>query len=147
MKLNLGCGTKQISGYLNIDNEPTTKPDMVLDLTKTPYPWKNNSIEKIRLDNTIEHLHVNPLRLILELKRILKPNGKLFIIAPNCFYWKSRLKFLFGRFEANQGYHFEHCWFLKPSFLKKLLDYYGFETSQVNDLFDQEIRITARKRA
>ena len=59
-KLNLGCGNKKIDGYINIDGSEYCKPDLVLNLENTPYPFKSNTIDEIRLKSVIEHFPLDP---------------------------------------------------------------------------------------
>ena len=49
MKLNLGCGSKILEGYTNVDKFDYYKPDIVHDLEITPYPFEENSIDEIIL--------------------------------------------------------------------------------------------------
>jgi len=145
MKVNLGSGLKYLDGYVNVDMEKNVKCDIVCDITKG-LPFRDFSVDEILLDNVLEHLDVDLVKLIVEVKRVLKPNGLLKIISPNCFKWDHRINFLFGKFKAGDGYHFNHKWLFKPSFLKGLLEYYGFEVNKVNDLFDRRVDLIARKR-
>jgi len=80
LKLNLGCGDDIRQGYLNLDKED-------LDLNVFPYRLngniiKDNSIDEILLYRVIDHLD-EPLQVISELKRILKPDGILKIIVSH----------------------------------------------------------------
>lgn len=59
-----------------------------------------NALESCRFDwvlclDVLEHLN-NPFNLVLEMHRILKPNGRAIINVPNHFDWRGRLKILFG---------------------------------------------------
>jgi SAM-dependent methyltransferase len=74
-KLHLGCGPNYLSGYINIDSSPYVKKDIALDLTKTPYPFEDNSIDYILCWNVMEHLEMNPIKFMEEMWRILKPGG------------------------------------------------------------------------
>ena len=47
MKINLGCGSKILPGWTNLDKFSTYKPDIVHDLEVFPYPFKDNSVEEI----------------------------------------------------------------------------------------------------
>lgn len=146
MKLNIGCGQKKLRGYINVDINPSNQPDMVLDITKD-WPWDNDSVDEILLDNVVEHLEMDIIQLSQKAKKVLKPNGYLKIICPNCFDWRSRLRYLFGEFGVNSGFHYDHRWLYKPSWLKELLEYNGFSVNKVSDLFDNEVNIIARKRS
>jgi len=52
-KLNLGCGDKIIPGYINIDKYKTFDPDIIHDLEKFPYPFKDNTIIEIHSKKAI----------------------------------------------------------------------------------------------
>ncbi|ELZ94996.1 hypothetical protein C440_07967 [Haloferax mucosum ATCC BAA-1512] len=89
LKLNLGCGDDIKQGWLNVDYRPgemgvqgdVVEPDEIHDLNETPWPWPDDSAERILLDNVLEHL-VDPVEAILEAIRVLAPGGRLEIVAP-----------------------------------------------------------------
>lgn len=74
-KLNIGCGFKKLSGYLNIDKS-------FHDLNVFPYPFKTESFDEIIAHNILEHLD-DLIGTMQELHRILKRDGKLDIIVPH----------------------------------------------------------------
>jgi len=81
MKINLGSGNKRIKGYINIDKFDSEFVDVVHDLEKTPYPFKDNSIDEIRSVNIFEHL--NNIDVVMnECHRILKEGGILLVKVP-----------------------------------------------------------------
>ena len=82
VRLNIGCGTNQILGYLNIDMEPRVSPDLVLDVRKElPFPDKHAS--EILFFHTIEHIEEKYHELILnEFYRVLQPEGILLLSYP-----------------------------------------------------------------
>lgn len=148
VKINVGCGLVKKPGYINIDANPDLKPDLVWKIGEKPLPFKNNSINEINADSILEHLDTGFVEFIVEAKRLLKSNGILKFYVPNCFHWKARLKYLFGKFDAASGFHYDHRWFFKPSFCVAVLKFYGFEVvTNHSDLFDLEIRVVVRKRA
>jgi SAM-dependent methyltransferase len=81
-KLNLGCGQFKKKGFLNIDKDSLAKPDIVHNLDKIPYPFKDNSFSHIEADHVLEHLK-DPFVVMKEMHRILKPKGKLRIRVPH----------------------------------------------------------------
>ena len=84
MKLNLGCGTKLLSDYVNVDKYG--KADIVHNLEEIPYPWKNNEIEEIILHHVLEHLGETPtnfMKIMKEFYRICKPNSLIKITVPH----------------------------------------------------------------
>jgi len=75
IKLNLGCGEHKLEGWINLDKEQ-------LDLNKLPYNLPDNYADEILVLHVLEHLYIPIYEAILELHRILKPNGKLIIKLP-----------------------------------------------------------------
>jgi len=56
-------------------------------------PFKDGSFKYIVLAEVVEHLK-NPYEVMGELKRILKPGGKLILSTPNILNLKSRMRYL-----------------------------------------------------
>ncbi len=86
MKLNLGCGSNKLEGYVNVDKYDTYKPDIVHDLEKFPYPFKDNSVSHILLSHVLEHLGQNPdvfNSIIKELYRICSNKALIDIRVPH----------------------------------------------------------------
>jgi SAM-dependent methyltransferase len=81
-KLNLGCGEHHKEGYLNVDWQPLTKPDVSHNLNVLPYPFEDSSFELIEAYHLLEHLD-KPFAVMTELHRILKPGGVLHIKVPH----------------------------------------------------------------
>jgi len=81
MKLNLGCGNDNIKGYTNLDIKEGRNVNIVHNLNEFPYPFKDNTIEEIRMSHILEHLD-NPINTLHECHRILKRNGVIKIIVP-----------------------------------------------------------------
>jgi len=80
MKLNLGCGTKKIEGYVNVDCIKEVKPDIVCDLEK-PMPFKDESADEILCDNVLEHIE-DAVSFIKEIHRIAKKDARIIIRVP-----------------------------------------------------------------
>jgi SAM-dependent methyltransferase len=83
MKLNLGCGSFKKYGYINVDIRKEVNPDLVVDLNKFPYPFKDNTFDLVEAFHVLEHLN-SPFEAMFELHRILKNGGELKIAVPHC---------------------------------------------------------------
>lgn len=59
-------------------------------------PFKNEEFDIVICKDILEHI-LDPLELLLEVKRVLKKEGYVVISLPNHFYLFSRLRMLFGK--------------------------------------------------
>ena len=89
MKLNLGCGEKKIDGFINVDKIKTSAVDMVHDLDVFPYPFPDNSVDEVVMDNVLEHLE-NTIAVMEEIYRLAAPRAMIKINVP---YFKSNSAF------------------------------------------------------
>ena len=115
MKLNLGCGTKKLPGFINIDIRKEVEPDVVADITALTH-IHNESVDLIYCCHCLEHISFNDIRKVLiRWYDILKPGGILRISVPDIevifahyFYWRD-LKllrgFLWGEQDNEHNFH------------------------------------------
>jgi len=86
MKLNLGCGVNQRTGWVNVDSSPACKPDLVFDLETTPWPWPDSSIEEMAFNHSLEHMGQDSrvfLAIMKEIYRVAQPGGLIRINVPH----------------------------------------------------------------
>ena len=118
MKLNLGCGSEKLEGYINVDCNKELGPDLLCDFTKDGLPYANGSVEQVVLFHTIEHIQKSfHLQLLLEIRRVLCPDGTFLISYPEftrCYenwrtnhrgkreFWEATI---FGRQSSPSDYH------------------------------------------
>lgn len=81
-KLNLGCGNDIREEFINIDFERFSGVDMVYDLNKMPYPFKDSYFEEILMQDILEHLE-DPYSIMKEIWRISKKNAIVKIRVPH----------------------------------------------------------------
>jgi len=86
--LNLGCGNKPMENAINIDKNPKTKPDIILNLERK-LPFKNNSVEAVHANHILAHLR-DVYKVMDEVYRVCKNGAKIYIEVP---YYKSPLAF------------------------------------------------------
>ena len=84
MKLNLGSGNRKLKGWFNVDIDPTSKPDKIMDVNKE-FPFKDNSVDQVRASHLIEHVD-DVFLFMYEIWRVCKKGAKIEIIAPNFSY-------------------------------------------------------------
>lgn len=83
MKLNYGAGETKLKDFINIDLEPLTKPDLVLDLRLNPFPYENDTVDLIHCIHNIEHIEQKFWPTIFsEFYRVLKPEAELRLAYP-----------------------------------------------------------------
>jgi predicted SAM-dependent methyltransferase len=81
--LHLGCGTKYLPGFINIDANFREKIDVWLDV-RCGLPYRDASIDSIYSTHVLEHLYPDELdELLRECVRVLKPGGGMRTIVPS----------------------------------------------------------------
>ena len=81
MKLDIGCGQSKREGFVGIDILDFECVDIVHDINKLPFPFEDNSVDEIVMDNVLEHL-IDPIKTLEELYRICKNSATLHIHVP-----------------------------------------------------------------
>lgn len=79
-------------------HEPVKAPKVaILNIETDRLPFADNFFDLILFSEVIEHLIVSPVIYLAELKRILKPTGRLMITTPNAVGLHKRIPVIFGR--------------------------------------------------
>ncbi len=83
-KLNLGCGSNILPGYVNVDDWSmwplppgavvTDAPVICHNLNKFPWPFADGKAGEVRMDHVLEHLP-DTGAVMAEVRRILMPGG------------------------------------------------------------------------
>jgi predicted SAM-dependent methyltransferase len=82
IRLDLGAGHTCPEGFVGVDNAKYSPSiEYVVDLNLNKLPFSDNTVDEIRTSHTLEHLK-DPMALIQEAHRVLKPGAKLTIIVP-----------------------------------------------------------------
>ena len=111
--VNLGCSGSRIPGSIGVDVIPRDGTvDIVHNLNKYPYPFKENYADEIHLYHVLEHLD-DSIKTIEEIYRILKPGGILYLRVPHfssLYAWgdithkKAFSIYAFDIFDASRDY-------------------------------------------
>jgi len=80
--LDVGCGSRKLSGAEGIDVVPSSQADVVHDLSKFPWPYKENSFDVIFMNHSLEHMD-DVLATMSELHRIAKKGAHIVIQVPH----------------------------------------------------------------
>jgi SAM-dependent methyltransferase len=70
---------------------------IVWDLERVPYPLPDDSFDAVLMTEVFEHLRDYPLRALIEVRRILRPHGRLYFTTPNAAYLMNRLRLFTGK--------------------------------------------------
>ena len=82
INLHLGCGQRQLEGFLNIDIMPSSAVDLLCDSRRLPFP--TGTVSRIETYHMIEHLPRHDfLEALFEWNRVLEEGGTLVIECPD----------------------------------------------------------------
>lgn len=80
--LDVGCGSAKTPGAVGLDISPDTEADVVHDLNVFPYPIADSSFDHVLMQDVLEHV-MEPVRVLEELHRVLRPGGRLQVRTPH----------------------------------------------------------------
>lgn len=83
MKINLGGGFKRIEGFLNVDADPLTKPDTVVNIETDKWPYSDNTVDEVRAHHILEHIGDGFFHVMQELYRVCKDGAIIDIAVPH----------------------------------------------------------------
>jgi predicted SAM-dependent methyltransferase len=95
-KLQLGCGSNKLRGWLNSDLFPSGGDVLHLDATSV-FPFPSNTFDFVFSEHMIEHIPYTAGQMMLEeCYRVLKPGGTIRISTPD-------LNFVVGLYEDEKS--------------------------------------------
>ena len=96
IKLNLGCASRFLEGYINIDLDSIEEikkryPNITIDdhyeflsCNILSLPYDDESVDEVRADAILEHMSfLEEPKFFYEAKRVLKPGGLLTFSVPD----------------------------------------------------------------
>lgn len=118
MKLHLGCGSKILEGFINIDARPAD--NVIADNVKTLSLFKSGSVDLIYACHVLEHICRHERNAVLERWwEVLIPGGTLRVAVPNFekvvhLYQNGvplggLIGFLYGGQDYSFNFH-HYCW-------------------------------------
>lgn len=78
----MGCGIRKYPGSVGLDNNPRTAADVIADLDRHPYPFRDSSFDELRAIHVIEHVS-NVIRTMEEFHRVVRNGGTIRIETPH----------------------------------------------------------------
>lgn len=85
------------SSSLRSHYEKNGIPFTGLNLRGAKLPCESDSMDAVIMCEVLEHLNFNPLPTLVEINRVLKTDGYLYIGMPNQSCIRNRVKMFFGR--------------------------------------------------
>ena len=158
MKLHLGCGTKKLDGWINIDSVKSCQPDLLHDLAQ-PLPYNDQSISEILAEDLLEHFD-KYMRFVVfgEWARVLRIDGTITLQVPNFKkilfrYFKlgydNFVDMVFGENLWNSkiyiGHFGNHKWGYSETTLQDFVKLFGIEPVEVKTV-GLNIRLLGQKR-
>jgi SAM-dependent methyltransferase len=123
--LDVGCGTgwlaEHFSDYTGIDGSPEAVAaaqakgrSIVQGDVDEPLPFEDSSFDGVVLKDLLEHV-ADPVALVREVHRVLRPAGLVFASSPDAQRWvwddythrRPFTRKAFGLLFADQGFHVE----------------------------------------
>lgn len=165
MLLNIGAGRNQRKDCINIDITMYDGIQQVVDLSKFPWPWADESVDGIYASHILEHMpYEMEIKFILECHRILKKGGFLRLLLPHssnvtsigCFGhyrtfsyntmhgYLAQDFYLFGKAKWKTVEQSLNWWFEKTDVQKELPSWIFVVIKIVNPIINFFIRLSPR---
>ena len=157
MKLHLGCGTKKLEGWINIDAVEACQPDVIHDITQ-PLPYADLTADEILAEDLLEHFD-KYMRFVVfyEWARVLRLGGEMTVQVPNFkkilfkyfkFGYDNFVDFIFGenlwQSRIYNGHFGNHKWGYSEKTLCDFVKLFGIKPIEVKKV-GLNLRLTAAK--
>ena len=80
--LDVGCGVNKFPGAVGIDRNPRTKADVIVELDRFPYPFRDGVFDEVRAIHVIEHVS-DVIGTMEEFHRLLRRGGRVVLETPH----------------------------------------------------------------
>lgn len=111
-KLVIGHAGKKIKDAITLDVDPEHNPDVIHDLNKTPWPFKDNQFNEVIAHHVLEHLN-DIIPVMEELHRICSKDGTIYIEVPHHSSFMAHVPFhklFFNSHSFDIWYEDRHTW-------------------------------------
>jgi SAM-dependent methyltransferase len=110
------------------------------NIESEPFPFPDQEFDVVLFCEIIEHLLLDPVTVLLEIKRVLKPNGYLILTTPNVSRLENVARMISGTniYDPYSGYgaYGRHNREYNKHELYLLLDYLGFK---IDSMFTADV--------
>ncbi len=101
----------------------------VCDLHKDPLPFADGEIDAVIIGCTLAHV-ANPLKVLVEVNRVLCAGGTLVVSSPNPnYYWETIINIFYHYFKSrvSKAKHYEHFFEFSRYNMRTITKRAGFE--------------------
>ncbi len=92
IRVDIGCGNAKREGFVGLDQFAGEQVDHILDLTRDPYPFPDDSVDEVFSAHFLEHID-EPNHVFEEIGRICKDGAAIEFYTP--YAWTNEA-FLYG---------------------------------------------------
>lgn len=103
-----------------------------------PLPFDDENFDVVVAGELLEHLR-DPRRVVVDVRRVLRPGGTFVASVPNAYRLKNRVRFALGRKPEDDPTHLH---MFSPSDVQELLN--GFEEPQLHFIAGRLVPLQAR---
>jgi len=132
------------------DNAPQLTIDKA-DVEQDPLPMPDASCDLVTCFECIEHLRSTPRALLDEIRRVLKPDGRLLLTTPNLVGSRAMIRLLAGknpqenpRYHRDENYGIVHPKEYTMRELISVLDSRGLATAHSESLYFRRVSLIDR---
>ncbi len=134
---HFGAVATQYATVLNNDTgdrDAVEFPFVHFNCEQDRFPFEDATFDVVLFCEILEHLQLDPVRVILEIKRVLKPGGHLVLTTPNVARLENVARLIAGAnvYDPYSGYgaYGRHNREYARHDLWRLLDYCGFDIEE-----------------
>jgi SAM-dependent methyltransferase len=80
--LDVGCGINKKPGSIGIDRNPRSRADVIVDIDRFPYPFRDSTFDALQAVHVIEHVS-DVVRTMEEFHRLVRPGGEVYLATPH----------------------------------------------------------------
>ena len=82
MILDVGCGQTKAHGAIGVDIRPSSQADVLADVGKDPWPFRNGVFDRIVCRHVVEHVG-DVVAFFEEAHRVSRPGAVVEIVTPH----------------------------------------------------------------
>lgn len=135
MKINIGAGQYRHPGWIDVDVQEHTEPDLVASAEDLPF--KDDVASHVYCGHVLEHMDLDRQIYVClaEIKRVLRPDGELMVVGPDLDRakqgWPDMVEAIWPGAKHPGSVGAEHLWPSTVPTTMSVLDAAGFDAEEV----------------